>query len=206
MTHQSIQFDEHCERYGPALRQQWFFSYHIVPLPVQGWGTLKKIYDICHNINDIFRIFVKNKIMMPKSEVKCDNRISNDSMDDKYILTIIKALRKGIEFSFFSTIAEKSGFSLTEWSMILQISERTLQRYKKEKRTFDLLQSEKIMQIALLYDKGIDVFGDRDRFNSWLMTKNLALGEIQPKYLLDTTFGIALLNDELVRIEHGVLA
>jgi hypothetical protein len=24
MTHQPIQCDEHCERYGPALRQQWY--------------------------------------------------------------------------------------------------------------------------------------------------------------------------------------
>jgi uncharacterized protein (DUF2384 family) len=50
------------------------------------------------------------------------------------------------------------------------------------------------------------VFGDKERFNVWLNATNIALGNVKPKDLLDNTFGISLLKDELGRIEHGILA
>ena len=77
---------------------------------------------------------------------------------------------------------------------------------KREKRTLDSIQSEKFLEIALLCNKGTEVFGKAEKFNSWLETENLALGKIKPKMLFDNTFGINLLKDELTRIEYGVLA
>jgi putative toxin-antitoxin system antitoxin component (TIGR02293 family) len=81
-----------------------------------------------------------------------------------------------------------------------------MQRHKREKKSFDPIYSDKILQITLLYNSGMEVFGDKGKFNTWLETQNLALGGIKPKELLDNTFGIGLLKDELTRIEHGVLA
>jgi uncharacterized protein (DUF2384 family) len=68
------------------------------------------------------------------------------------------------------------------------------------------LQSEKIIEIALFYNKGVEVFGTAEKFNSWLETDNLALKKIKPKMLLDNSFGINMLMDELTAIEYGVLA
>jgi putative toxin-antitoxin system antitoxin component (TIGR02293 family) len=95
---------------------------------------------------------------------------------------------------------------MKEWSGILDLSERTLQRYKKDKRAFDTLQSEKIVQVTLLIRYGREVFGDEKKFNLWLNAENLSLGNVRPKELLDSSFGIDLLKDELTRIEHGILA
>ena len=81
-----------------------------------------------------------------------------------------------------------------------------MSRYQKESKTFDALQSERILQIEILYSKGEEVFSNRGHFTKWLETKNLALGDILPLDLLKTSFGINLLMDELIRIEHGVLA
>ena len=91
-------------------------------------------------------------------------------------------------------------------SRILHLSERTLQRYKKEKLSFGPLYSERIIEVQLLFNKGIEVFGDKDNFNSWLNLENVALGGIEPISLLDNTFGIMMIKDELTRIEHGILA
>lgn len=135
-----------------------------------------------------------------------DPKVSYSSIDDNYALSLIEIVRKGIEFSMFISFANKSPFSLNEWSAFLHLSERTMQRYKKEERTFEPLQSEKILEIALLYKKGIEVFGNREKFNSWLEIENLALGRVKPKELFDNSFGINLLKDELTKIEHGVLA
>lgn len=135
-----------------------------------------------------------------------EKAFSYNSVDDKDVFSIINTIKKGIKFSVFTSIAQNSPFSLIEWSQFLNVSERTMQRYKKERKSFDSNSSEKIIEITLLYRYGIEVFGNKEKFNSWLETKNLALGGITPKELLDNTFGINLLKDELTRIEYGVLA
>jgi len=131
---------------------------------------------------------------------------SMDNVDDNTILYVIREVRKGIAYSSFSNAIKNVPLTLKEWSEILDLSERTLQRYKKEKRAFDTLQSEKIVQVTLLARYGREVFGDEKKFNSWLNTENISIGKARPKDLLDSSFGIDLLKDELTRIEHGILA
>lgn len=122
------------------------------------------------------------------------------------ILQIIQSVKNGFQFEFFMRLVEKIPFSLNEWSHFLHLSERTMQRYKKEEKTFDPIYSERIMEISMLYNYGIEVFGNNNHFDTWLQSKNIALGGFVPKDLLDTTFGITLVKDELARIEHGTLA
>jgi putative toxin-antitoxin system antitoxin component (TIGR02293 family) len=119
---------------------------------------------------------------------------------------IMSWVRGGIEFDMFQNMISKFPFSIEEWSGFLHLSERTLQRYKKESKNFDSLQSEKIIQISMLYQRGVEVFGSQENFDAWLNSLNIALGNVKPKELLDNAFGIALLDEELTRIEHGVLA
>ncbi len=128
------------------------------------------------------------------------------AVDDKEVLSLIEAVRQGVKFNAFFNFASKGPFSINEWSTFLHLSERTMQRYKREKKTFDPLQSEKILEIALLYKKGTDVFGNGEKFNNWLTTNNVALGNVKPKDLLDSSFGINWPKDELGRIEYGVFA
>jgi putative toxin-antitoxin system antitoxin component (TIGR02293 family) len=97
-------------------------------------------------------------------------------------------------------------FSLTEWANYLQLSERTIQRNQKENKTFQPIQSERIVEVSMLYKYGVEVFGNKDNFDTWLNTKSIALGGRIPKDLLDTKFGISMVKDELGRIEHGILA
>jgi len=132
--------------------------------------------------------------------------VSIGNVDDNTVLYVINEVRKGIAYSSFTNAVKNIPLTLREWSGILDLSERTLQRYKKEKRAFDTLQSEKIVQVTLLIRYGRDVFGDEKKFNLWLNTENLSIGNIKPKELLDSSFGIDLLKDELTRIENGILA
>jgi putative toxin-antitoxin system antitoxin component (TIGR02293 family) len=134
------------------------------------------------------------------------DNISYDSVDDRDIFTLINAVKRGINYASFKRIADQSLFSMNDWSRFLHISERTLQRYKKEKKTFSLPQSERILEIGLLFKLGADMFGTVEKWNFWLESENLALGNMKPKELLDNTFGINLVKDELLRIGHGVLA
>lgn len=53
---------------------------------------------------------------------------------------------------------------------------------------------------------GEDVFGDKDVFQAWLHDKTIPLGNVTPISLLDTSFGIVMVKEELGRIQHGVFA
>lgn len=143
---------------------------------------------------------------MTKAFKITDKSISYNSIDDKNVIVFIEAVRLGFTFAVFYNFAKNTPFSLNEWSRFLNMSERTMQRHKREKKIFDPIYAEKILHISLLYNLGIDVFGNKEKFNTWLETQNVALGGIKPKELLDNIFGIGLLKDELTRIEHGVLA
>lgn len=121
-------------------------------------------------------------------------------------VAMVNMLREGVEFTYLNSISDRINFTLEDWSSYLHLSERTIQRYKKERKPFDTIYSEKIVQIDLLYKRGVEVFGNEDNFHTWMATKSIPLGNIKPKELLDTTYGINLVADELGRIEHGIFA
>jgi putative toxin-antitoxin system antitoxin component (TIGR02293 family) len=133
-------------------------------------------------------------------------QISYATVADNELYYLIHTTKRGVDFNLFNRIFEANPFTMNEWSGFIHVSERTLQRYRKEKRSFDQVQSEKILEIVLLMNFGAEVLGSSEKFSSWLETNNLALGKIKPKELMDSSFGIGILKDELQRIEHGLLA
>ena len=127
-------------------------------------------------------------------------------LDDSNAYSLIQVIKQGISFSLFEKLSRVSQFTIRDWSSILHLSERSMQRYKKEGGTFGSVSSEKIIEITMLYKFGVEIFGDKDKFNNWLSIKNVSLRGAKPKELLDTSFGMGLIKDELTRIEQGILA
>jgi putative toxin-antitoxin system antitoxin component (TIGR02293 family) len=127
-------------------------------------------------------------------------------IDERSDFEHIQVVREGIPYYAFENLAEKSSFTISDWSVFLGLSSRSLQRYKKEKRTFGRLHSDRIIEIMLVLRKGEEIFKDKRDFSSWMSSKNIALGGIKPRELLDSSFGIRILNDELTRISYGILA
>jgi len=121
-------------------------------------------------------------------------------------INLANRVRDGLTYNYFSTLSDRIQVGVQEWADYLHISERTIQRYKKEGKVFDPIYSEKIILVELLYKKGIDVFGIEDNFYTWMDTKSIALGGVKPKDMLDTSFGLTMVYDELGRIEHGIFA
>ena len=132
--------------------------------------------------------------------------ITYGTLENKDAYSLISAIKEGIKYTFFEKLVKLSPFSISDWAAFLNISNRSIQRYKKEGGRFNAVSSEKIVEITMLYKYGVEVFEDKEKFNTWLSIKNVALGGIVPKELLDTSFGIGLLKDELASIEHGILS
>ncbi len=125
---------------------------------------------------------------------------------DEDEVNLANMVREGVSVYRLTKLSDRIGLTMQEWADYLHLSERTIQRYKKDGKAFDPVHSEKIVVIELLYKKGIGVFGIEDNFYTWMDTKSIALGGVKPKDLLDTSFGITMVYDELGRIEHGIFA
>lgn len=119
---------------------------------------------------------------------------------------LINSSREGILFAEFTKLILNIPIQITEWAKMLNLSERTFLRYKKEKKAFDSIYSDRILQIVALYKRGVTVFGDAAKFNQWMDLPNITLENNNPKSYIDSSFGIQLIHDELTRIEHGIFA
>ncbi len=119
-------------------------------------------------------------------------------------LDLSKIAVQGISASLFLKSVADSALSLREWSDILDMSERTIHRYDRERLAFDPIRSDKILQLLMLDKRGLEVFGEKDRFVGWMHGKTPALGGLRPTQLLESAFGVSLLMDVLGRIEYGV--
>ncbi len=133
-----------------------------------------------------------------------DEILDLTAVSEKSGYDLIQAVREGIPYYAFEKFASAGPFTMADWSGFLELSERSLHRYKKDKKSFDRMRSERIIEIATVLKKGIRVFGDEEKFTSWMNSRILALGGIKPKQLLDSSTGIKLLDEELTRIDYGM--
>ncbi len=110
---------------------------------------------------------------------------------------------EGISKSDFLSIVAMTGLNLTEFSALLPVTKRTIEKFKDE----DLLSpivSDRVLQIASLYQHGADVLGDVSIFKDWLNTPLIAIAGKRPIEFMNNDTGISIIHDLLGRIAHGV--
>lgn len=123
-------------------------------------------------------------------------------MENKMMM--ISLIKRGIPYPLFAKIQALTPFEEEDWVNILEVSSKTLDRYKQGKKTFKSLQSEKILEMAEVTKVGLEVFGTSEQFKIWLETPNFALGSFKPKDLLTDSYGKEMVLSELVRIDQGI--
>jgi putative toxin-antitoxin system antitoxin component (TIGR02293 family) len=121
-------------------------------------------------------------------------------------MLVIDVIRRGIPYSYFNDILEVTPFSFEDWLQFLNISSKTLMRYKQNKQRFKSLQSEKIIEMAEVTHAGLEVFGNMEKFKLWLGTPSFALGNSRPIDLLKDSYGKDLVLSELNNINYGIFA
>lgn len=121
-------------------------------------------------------------------------------------MLIIAAIRMGIPYSLFQTIQSFTPFTENDWAELLNISTKSLQRYKAAaNHHFKPIHSEKIIELAEVTQAGLEVFGSMEKMKLWLQTPNYALGNLPPIELLKDSYGKEMVLGELTRINHGIL-
>lgn len=120
-------------------------------------------------------------------------------------MMVVDVIRQGIPTSLFMSIKDLTPFSDQEWSDFLDISLKSLQRYKKESDyVFRSIHSEKIIELMEVTVVGLEVFDSAEDFGAWLNATSHALGDRRPIELLRDSYGKELVLSELQRIDQGV--
>jgi putative toxin-antitoxin system antitoxin component (TIGR02293 family) len=125
-------------------------------------------------------------------------------LSDKMLM--ISAIRDGIPYSLFALIKGVTPFTEDDWATLLNLSLKSLHRYKAGSKHFKPLQSEKIIEMAEVTKVGTEVFGDLEKFRLWLNTPSFALGKMKPIDLLQDSYGKELVIRELTHINYGIFA
>lgn len=117
----------------------------------------------------------------------------------------LSVIRGGLPRQSLDALMEATGLSVYEMAQILDTTDRTLRRHDAH-TLLSREHSERLLEMAQLYSRGEEVFGDLGVFRQWMEAPIPALGGQQPKSFLDTSMGIQMLMATLGRIEHGVFA
>ena len=116
---------------------------------------------------------------------------------------LIELAREGLTKVSIDSLTETLKISIDEIVALLPISRRTLERYEPTQKLSPEL-SDRLIQIAKVYSRTLEVFGDRDLALRWLKSPCKAFGDVIPLSYLNLVSGITILMDELGRIDYGV--
>lgn len=164
-------------------------------------GNMTNTLDTIHKKLDkeIASFFSTSNIDVRNKEVTYEK-----FLDDKML--IIVAIRTGIPYSLFDLIQNYTPFSENDWANFLDMSTKSLQRYKTSPTFhFKPIHSEKIIEMAEVTKMGLDVFGNIEKLKLWLNTPSYAIGKLKPIELLKDSYGKEMVISELHRINHGIL-
>jgi putative toxin-antitoxin system antitoxin component (TIGR02293 family) len=111
----------------------------------------------------------------------------------------VDTFRRGLRKNSLEKLKDMTGLDNNTLAAALGMSSKTLQR----KQVFDVIQSEKMYELAELYALGIDYFGE-EGFSRWMGRPLFSIGNRRPVELIDVSEGMALLKTEIMRLQHGI--
>ena len=150
-------------------------------------------------------------MFMQKKEYDIDSKLNPETVAEMGVVyhtpfSRAQIARSGIATTFLLDLMKLFDFKKQETATLIDISTKTLDRHLKMNKPFTGLQSDRILELAELYRRGEEVFGNNEKFIKWLDSKLAVLKNTTPKEWLDTQQGIKAIMIELGRIKHGIFA
>jgi putative toxin-antitoxin system antitoxin component (TIGR02293 family) len=113
-------------------------------------------------------------------------------------------LREGLPYAALEQLLTETHLPQGDVLRVVALPVRTFQRRKKEK-LLTTQESDRVYRLARILAIAEDVLGSREKAVRWLTKPSRVLGEA-PLGLLDTEIGARDVEDELRRIDYGVIA
>lgn len=115
---------------------------------------------------------------------------------------LIITAKKGVRATVFYEFAEAIQMPENNLAAILNITARTVSNYHGKQKVLNPVQSEHLLKLIGLYEKGEEIFGNLDEFTYWLQ-KPLWNENQKPVDWLITPGGVDLIKLELDRLAHS---
>src|SRR5690554_6941483 len=116
---------------------------------------------------------------------------------------VVYQVGRGIHVDRFDQLLQKSGLQKQVLAALLGLDPRTIDNYRKQGRNFAALEGELLLKLDSLFDLGADTFESREAFRGWLYLPAFALNQKKPMDFLNTSTGVDLVEQALLRIAHG---
>src|SRR5690554_3367849 len=116
---------------------------------------------------------------------------------------VVYQVGQGIHVNQFDQLLEKSGLQKKVLSALLGMDPRTIDNYRKQGRSFAALEGELLLKLDSLFDFGTDTFASREAFRAWLSLPAFDFNDKAPIDFLNTSTGVDLVEQALLRIVHG---
>ena len=118
---------------------------------------------------------------------------------------LIAELKEGLPIDAFETLRSQMELPASDLANVINIAQRTLSRRRKSGRLYTD-ESERLFRIAALFDRAVEVLGDKEAAKQWFKGPKKALGGQTPLEFADTEPGAREVGALLGRLEHGVFS
>lgn len=113
------------------------------------------------------------------------------------------AVRAGLPAARFDALLDALGVPTAELAAVLHLSPSTLRR-RRERGHFDELESDRIVRLAHVVARAVEVMEGVEDARAWLTSPARALGGETPLHYASVGSGAREVERLLVRIERGV--
>jgi len=127
------------------------------------------------------------------------DRIFDDALMDREI-------RRGLPVDLFFRLRDALAVNQELLSQVISVPLRTLMRRKQLGERLKSGESERILRLARLHFRAVEVLGGTEKARRWLFSPNHALGGKMPFEYAGTEPGAREAERLLGRIEHGVFS
>lgn len=112
------------------------------------------------------------------------------------------AIREGFPQTVVEEVMQAASISLKELATTLDLSQRSLQRRRREGRLASF-ESDRLYRLARIVALAKQYIGEAEAATRWLKRPNRALGGKIPLELIDTELGARTVENVLGRIAYG---
>lgn len=117
----------------------------------------------------------------------------------------LKIVEGKLPYRSVTAFLQHSGVTRSQVARIIHVSERAIHHCSPNK-LMNINASERLLLLTRLFIKGTEVFNEKEKFIAWINRPRKYLAFSKPVDLMETTLGMGLVLDELLRIEHGVFS
>ena len=118
---------------------------------------------------------------------------------------VVAMVRRGLPMEEFYALAAWLDITEEDLAPLLGISRATLHRRKKADH-LEMPESERLIRIARLLRRAVEVFEREKAARDWLKTPAVAFSGETPLAYADTEVGAREVENLLGRLEHGIFS